>query len=338
MQTGMNQLKKLLMFLIVGTVICCVETGHTFELWNGDTTSTINLRESPGLDGKIITGIQKGKKGLIKDKHGDWYQIIFEYNTYGYKGWVYGKYIKKVNNEERDNLELINEPYERLLSPKNPPLVKEAGTKQSTEREPLKPLTEKSSMVDSFEKEGEKIEPIDESQENRPSSKSLPVEKILEERKSMIATVSENSNQHKGLSSFTGLFLIVLSIALFCFALLFFYKASQLTQTNNDLSIQFQRIKTKLEEKKVGLKEKRKHPRFAGLIEADFVVQERAYKGFIKNVSSGGAYIETKEPFSVGQKIVLAFPSPNREGHIKMTGAIARSAANGIAILFENNL
>ncbi len=73
----------------------------------------------------------------------------------------------------------------------------------------------------------------------------------------------------------------------------------------------------KLEKPKVVKKEKRKHPRFACLIEANFIVQERAYKGFIKNVSSGGAYIETREPFSVGQKIELAFPSPNREGILK---------------------
>jgi uncharacterized protein YraI len=361
MQTGVNQMKKSLMFLIVFTVICWVETGHTFESWTGETTAAINMRISPGIYGKKITLIPKGKIGFVNDKHGDWYQIIVEYETYGYKGWVYGKYIKKVGSEARDNSELISAPYESLSSPKNPPLAKESGTKQPTEKEPLKPLTEKSPMVDSSEKEGEKIElidasqedrpsspsppvakkgekiePIDMSQKNRPTPKSPPAEKKMEERKSMIVAVSKNSDQHIGWSSLNGLFLIVLSIALLCFAPLHFYRVKRLKETNDDLIKRLRRIKTYLDGKKVGLKENREHPRFSCLIEADFVVEERAYKGFIENISFGGAYIETSETFSVGQEIVLAFQSPNTDDHIKVIGEITRTDAFGIATLFEN--
>jgi len=168
-------------------------------------------------------------------------------------------------------------------------------------------------------------------------SESLFVDKI-EKRNPQIPSVSRNINQYKGLSYFSGLLLIVSSIMLFGFTLLFSSRASKLAKTNNDLSIQLQRIKTKFKEKKGGVKEKRKHFRFACLVEADFVAQDRAYKGFIRNVSSGGAYIETRESFTAGQKTVVTFPSPNREGHIKMAGAIVRTDANGIAILFENNI
>jgi len=114
MYTGVNKLKKLLIFLIVSTVICWAETGHSFEPWNGKTIANVNLRISPGLDGKIITGIEKGKIGLIKDKNGDWYQIFIEYDTYGYKGWIYGKYLIRVNNEEKRTLYPLEEERQDL--------------------------------------------------------------------------------------------------------------------------------------------------------------------------------------------------------------------------------
>ena len=313
MQAGVNQLRKLFIFIIVCMVICWAQTGRAFEPWNGATTANVNLRKSPGLDGTIIAGIEIGKVGLIKDKNGDWYQIMLAYDSYGYNGWIYGKYLKKVDNQDK------RAPYP----------LKEAVI--------LKPPAEESSLVVFFEEKGKKLEQVHESQENQPSSQGLSVVKS-EKRKSPTANVTENFNPYKGLGSLTGICLTISSITLFCFTLVFFYRTTQLTKTNHDLSLQLQRIKGKFKAKKVSVKEKRQHARTIRLVEADFVIQDRAYKGFIFNISDGGAYIETRETFSVGQKLVLAFPSPNSKEHVKKTGEIVRIDKNGIGVKFEPKL
>ena len=78
----------------------CAETGRAVESMYGEVTTNVNLRRYNGLHGKIIIEIEKGEKVLIKDKIGDWYQVIFERKTYGYIGWIYGKYVKKVYIEK----------------------------------------------------------------------------------------------------------------------------------------------------------------------------------------------------------------------------------------------
>ena len=313
MQAGNKQLRKLFLCIIVGMVICWAQTGRAFEPWNGVTTANVNLRKSPGLDGTIITGIEKGKVGLIKDKNGGWYQIMFAYDTYGFNGWIYGKYLRKVDDQDK----------------KAPYPLREAGI--------LKPPAGESSLVDPGEKVRKKSEQVHESKENQPASKGLSVVK-LEKRKSPKANVTENFNPYKGLGSLTGICLAISSITLFGFTLLFFYRTTQLTQTNHDLSLQLQRIKDQFKAKKVCAKENRQHARTIRLVEVDFVIQDRAYRGFIFNISDGGAYIETRETFSVGQKLVLAFPSPNSKKHVKKTGEIIRTDKNGIGVKFEESL
>ena len=100
MKTRSNQLKKPLFFLFLCIVMCCAETGRAVESMYGEVTANVNLRRSHGLHGKIITEIEKGQKVLIKDKIGDWYQVIVERKTYGYIGWIYGKYVEKIYTEK----------------------------------------------------------------------------------------------------------------------------------------------------------------------------------------------------------------------------------------------
>jgi hypothetical protein len=53
--------------------------------------------------------------------------------------------------------------------------------------------------------------------------------------------------------------------------------------------------------------ERRKHPRKACFIEANYMVQGRWYKGSLQNISEGGAYISsnTGERFFPGEEIFL---------------------------------
>ncbi len=97
-------------------------------------------------------------------------------------------------------------------------------------------------------------------------------------------------------------------------------------------------IRRRIDEYRTGRPEKRFHPRKTPLIVVDFVVENRAYGGFIHNISDGGALIETRESFSAGQDITLTFTSPCNQRHIKLTGEIVRVDPEGIGVMFKSAL
>ena len=62
--------------------------------------------------------------------------------------------------------------------------------------------------------------------------------------------------------------------------------------------------------KKLRLKahaERRKHPRYASFIKAHYMVRDYWYKGYIRNISEGGAYIQSapERKVSPGEDILL---------------------------------
>ncbi|MBW2357792.1 MAG: PilZ domain-containing protein [Deltaproteobacteria bacterium] len=67
----------------------------------------------------------------------------------------------------------------------------------------------------------------------------------------------------------------------------------------------------------------------------DYVAQDRFCNDFIKNVSSGGMFIETRMPFLVGQDIILTFPLPKNRKHVKIAGEVIRTTAQGIGVKFK---
>ncbi|MCP3954204.1 MAG: SH3 domain-containing protein [Desulfobacterales bacterium] len=69
------------------------------DLFRGRITAGVNLRAAPGLAGKVITGLEPGTVVAITGQQSGWYQIAYENDTYGYSGWVYGKYIEKLPTE-----------------------------------------------------------------------------------------------------------------------------------------------------------------------------------------------------------------------------------------------
>ena len=80
---------------------------------------------------------------------------------------------------------------------------------------------------------------------------------------------------------------------------------------------------------------KRKHPRKPFFTVVDYATQNGTYKDFIKNISAGGVFIETKTSFSPGQEISLTFSLPNLQKHVKITGEIARKTQQGIGVKFN---
>jgi PilZ domain-containing protein len=86
----------------------------------------------------------------------------------------------------------------------------------------------------------------------------------------------------------------------------------------------------------------RKYNRREYLMSVEYAVDGNLYNGFIKNISSGGVFIEcppeTLKKISAGDIITLTFVHPDKKVHIKMTGEIARAVKTGFGVSFDKIL
>jgi hypothetical protein len=82
--------------------------------------------------------------------------------------------------------------------------------------------------------------------------------------------------------------------------------------------------------------DKRTKPRKPCLIPVNYTLEERNFNSFILDINSFGAYIETSEPFPVGQEIDLTFFNPFSHKHIDLAGQIIWSSAYAIGVRFNN--
>lgn len=85
-------------------------------------------------------------------------------------------------------------------------------------------------------------------------------------------------------------------------------------------------------------KEQRNDPRIPCLIAVDYSTDRRAYRDFIQDLSKGGLFIETREPFKLEQVVSLTFTMPKTESHFKISGRIVRIDERGIAVELEKKL
>ncbi len=81
--------------------------------------------------------------------------------------------------------------------------------------------------------------------------------------------------------------------------------------------------------------EQRRYDRKDFLKIIDYAVGDRFYRDFIQNISAGGAFIETSESFSKGQKILMTFMSPDHQRPFKISGEIVRIHPDGIGVTFR---
>ena len=226
---------------------------------HGEVTANVNLRKYNGLHGKIIIEIEKGKKVLIKDKIGDWYQVIVEIKTYGYIGWIYGKYVKKIYIEKEKavlplDTRIIEAAFKEAHSDdpleikegKKPTLLDETqddtyllesipAIKKVTKTQPIEieksEITPESVSPESFlsSKEEKKQNILDETQKYTHPLWSIPVIEENEKSQSPILKSTDDLIGHFGLSDFMKLMLRLSTIVLSCLSLLLSYKALQLT-------------------------------------------------------------------------------------------------------------
>lgn len=67
----------------------------------------------------------------------------------------------------------------------------------------------------------------------------------------------------------------------------------------------------------------------------DYVVEDRHFSDFVKDLSESGVFILTSRTFAVGQEVALTFNPPAAERPLKINGEIVRVLPEGIGIKFE---
>ncbi|MDY6951315.1 MAG: PilZ domain-containing protein [Thermodesulfobacteriota bacterium] len=93
-----------------------------------------------------------------------------------------------------------------------------------------------------------------------------------------------------------------------------------------------QRILISLEE--LWERNRRQHPRKPCSIPVTCATEDRVIQDFVKNISAGGAFIETTVAFSPGEHITLMFSSAEQEEPIKISGRIVWRVPEGIGVKF----
>lgn len=80
----------------------------------------------------------------------------------------------------------------------------------------------------------------------------------------------------------------------------------------------------------------RKHDRFECYVAVDYDIIDWRYQSFLKDISLGGAYIETEQPVKEGQKIILTLTHPKLEYSCSIIGEVVRQDKKGIGVRFED--
>ena len=66
-----------------------------------------------------------------------------------------------------------------------------------------------------------------------------------------------------------------------------------------------------------------------------FISQKSKHKGYVKNISRGGAFIITDKKFAIGQILNLVFPATRLKKELRLKGWVVRVDENGIGVRFD---
>jgi hypothetical protein len=78
----------------------------------------------------------------------------------------------------------------------------------------------------------------------------------------------------------------------------------------------------------------RKHPRKDAEIPVKYEVNQQKFEGITENVSSGGVFISTLYPISVGQIVKLEIPLKRKGRIARLTGQVTRTNLRGFGVKF----
>jgi Tfp pilus assembly protein PilZ len=94
----------------------------------------------------------------------------------------------------------------------------------------------------------------------------------------------------------------------------------------------FETLRRPVQEMPASRGNKRRYPRRTCFIAVDYVIEDRVYRDFVRNISEAGAFIDTRGAFRVGQEVSLALPFPVSLKRI--TGKVAWVGHQGIGVSF----
>jgi len=90
-----------------------------------------------------------------------------------------------------------------------------------------------------------------------------------------------------------------------------------------------------VDEKQSSRLNSRKHDRFECLVAVDYDISDWTHQCFLRDISMGGAYIETEQSIKIGQKIILTLSSPEFERGCVINGQVVRRDKKGIGLQFD---
>ena len=80
----------------------------------------------------------------------------------------------------------------------------------------------------------------------------------------------------------------------------------------------------------------RKHSRYDCLVGVDYDISDWTYQCYMRDISEGGAYIETEQPIKVGQRLIMSLSSPVLERTCAVKGTVVRRDPGGIGVRFDD--
>lgn len=79
----------------------------------------------------------------------------------------------------------------------------------------------------------------------------------------------------------------------------------------------------------------RKHNRYDCLVGVDYDISDWTYQCYMRDISEGGAYIETEQPVKVGQRLTMSLSSPVLERTCDINGTVVRRDPKGMGVRFK---
>jgi len=80
----------------------------------------------------------------------------------------------------------------------------------------------------------------------------------------------------------------------------------------------------------------RRHTRYDCLVGVEYRIDEACYQCYMRDLSEGGAYIETEQTVGMGQEMVLTLYSPMLERSCEIGGKVVRKDAGGVGVHFQS--
>jgi len=308
----------------------------------GAVTDNVRLRRTPGLNGDIIAGLQKGLPVKVYGEKDGWYRVSARKNYKQLNGWVYKRYVEIVSVDTPSALPEIKispplkasgQPIQSAkLPPASSPPAKVKRNQPSPAVMPAKPAAP-ASVKSVTPPTGNQKTAAD--KQDRQVSEKHSTSTATEKPAATAAGSSANSSVR--------LLLSISPLVLAIIALLVAVRAFRANRTpaSEDSSPQSQpepvcaEASPTITPGKQPVNEKRRAPRLNRLVEVDFAIDGKFYRGFINNLSETGVYVDTPEKFTVGQEITISCPAIDTGGHVKRDGMIVRLTETGIAVHFQ---